>query len=350
MLGSCSSENEPINPDSGDGYKGSCDLVVSLVADTPIEKRDISTRAGETWGDPYDSSDANTFENAIDNVFMYVVTSDNHIFPLITKFLNAENGVKEYKITLSLDNEYVTPASNGKYIFSGRIVALANMKGAMPASPFEYLEFKSADIDNDEYIPMWGVTSYVNVELKPEETVDGGEIVLLRSVPKLTFELADNISDKYRITSVSSPRNDFRLEGNCNPTGCESAYRTKALSIEGCFNESADGLQGPSPKVRYNSGSTKTTIYLPEMICQKDNSGMPPYFDVTLERADGSSLPIKGKVYLCDYTSGKPVMSSAFPRLVRNHDYQFIIDLAELEFTISFREWIFGGKVHIDLE
>lgn len=80
-------------------------------------------------------------------------------------------------------------------------------------------------------------------------------------------------------------------------------------------------------------------------------SATPLGFTVTLAEKNHPERNFTGKVYLCDYLdNGRPDFSSAFTRLVRNHDYRYRISLRELEFVISFKEWIFGGKVHIDLE
>ncbi|MDE6272473.1 MAG: hypothetical protein K2M31_05650 [Muribaculaceae bacterium] len=349
ILASCSLVYEPdVETPPAEGYRPTCGIVVSLAAETPVEKSDLRTRADETWNDPYDSLTGSTYENSIQDVFMYIVTPDDVVYPLETQLFNVEDGAREYKVNLKLGEGYAIPTDRGTYLFTGRLVAVANLKGGMPSSPFENLTYNISDIDRGGYLPMWGVTDFKNVELRADATISGGTITMLRSLPKLTIELADNIDDKFRIISVSSPRNDFNLVGNCQPTGGDQVLRTSSLSIEGCFNSYED-TKGPSPAARFNS-QTKTTIYLPEMICKPDASGLPPYYDVTIARADGTGLPISGKVYLCDYEGGRPVIDRKFSRIVRNHDYQFIIDLAELEFTVSFREWIFGGKVHIELE
>lgn len=349
LLASCSSDLEQgVLPPAPEDFVPTCGIVVSLVTDTPVEKGNPDSRAGDTWNDPYDYANGSTLENFIGDVYMYVVTPDNKVLPLSVQLYNIEEGAREYKVTLKLGESYATPTDRGTYLFTGRIVALVNYKGAMPVSPFENVVYDISEIENGGYLPMWGVTGYNNVEVRPDGIINGGTIKLLRALPKLTFELSDNIKDIYKITSVSSPRNDFNLSGHGNPTGGESVLSTSSLSIEGCFNP-FEANKGVSPSVIFNS-PIKTTIYLPEMVCEKDKNGRPPYYDVTIDRKDGTGLPISGKVYLCDYQGGSPVFGSESDRLVRNHDYQYVIDLAELSFSVSFREWIFGGKVHIELE
>ena len=71
---------------------------------------------------------------------------------------------------------------------------------------------------------------------------------------------------------------------------------------------------------------------------------------VTLQRKDGKGKPFSGRLRLCDYKDGLPIEGSGFTRLVRNHDYRYVLSLSELLFKISFSEWVFGGKVHIELE
>ncbi len=59
---------------------------------------------------------------------------------------------------------------------------------------------------------------------------------------------------------------------------------------------------------------------------------------------------MKVRVYLCDYAGKEPDYSSAFDGLVRNYAYKYVISLDKLEFLVSFKDWIFGGKVHIELD
>ncbi|MDE6716586.1 MAG: hypothetical protein K2J70_00200, partial [Muribaculaceae bacterium] len=96
-------------------------------------------------------------------------------------------------------------------------------------------------------------------------------------------------------------------------------------------------------------GSHEVTLYTAERE-MPGVAGFPRWFNVTLERIDGTGQPIIGKVYLCDYGQGQPNFEKSFDKLIRNHDYRYEISLAEMSFVVSFKEWIYGGKVHIDLE
>ena len=88
--------------------------------------------------------------------------------------------------------------------------------------------------------------------------------------------------------------------------------------------------------------------YLPEL---KDllPGGEPMSYTVTLRRNDGTQT-FTGKIYLRDYDKDGRPTGEPFGTLVRNHDYQFIIRLSQLELLVSVQKWRFGGKVHIDLE
>lgn len=351
LAASCSSIDEPDTAPAS-GSEETCDLVVTLAAELPVATDHTATRSGDTWGDPYPEEEGLPDEKRIENMCMYLAIGDV-VYPLTPTLLSTDEHSYSYKCTIPLRSGYVQRQPDGSYLLTGRLVAMANMENnVIPASPFTYTPIDLSIIDRKKVIPMWGVTSLKNLRLENNKTVDCGQTIkLLRAVPKLTFELADDFKDTYCITAVTSPRNDFELTGYCQPGNSENVSTTTALGIEDCFNPAPAGsAKGGIPAI-YGLGTDKVWLYTGESKCNV-NAGekLPAYFNITLKRRDGTGLPITGNVYLCDYSAGQPNYSTAFPRLVRNHDYQYIISLSKLEFLIEVREWIFGGKVHIELE
>lgn len=326
-----------------------CELVVSLCAEANVAKNP-ETRADQPWADPYPEEPGFPSEYSIDHVSLYLVTGGNTVIPFFPSPLGNTGNTYTYQVKVNRNASYVSRNDDGTLSLSGRIVAIANYPdGATPAEPLGDVPYQLSHIDRSGRIPMWGVTTINNLTLVVNSSVYAGEIKLLRSVPKVTIEMADDLKDRYKITAVVPDQTDYLSVANCFPTGGATATTTGSLLIEGCFNGSS--AQDHIAPVFYNMGTDKVWTYLAERECPLTADGKPLGFTVTLERTDGVvSKPFTGKVYLCDYTNGAPAPDTAFRRLVRNHDYQYKISLKELEFIVSFKEWIFGGKVHVDLE
>lgn len=291
-------------------------------------------------------------EYAVDHISLYLITGDNSVLYLTPTYMSESDNRYTYKVKVNRNASYVN-RQNGSYYISGRIAAIANYPdGVTPAEPLGDVPYPLSTIERSGHIPMWGVTTLDRLELLTDRTVSAGEIRLLRSVPKITIQMAEDFKDIYKITSVVPDQKDYLATANCFPTGGNTAATTGSLLIEGCFNGTSDLTDHAAP-VFYNLGTDKVWTYLAERECLQvtGESDRPLSFTVTLERKDGvTDAPFTGKVYLCDYTGGAPDYTTAFPRLVRNHDYQYKISLTPLEFIISFKEWIFGGKVHVELE
>lgn len=348
LTGGCTqaSSDEPVpTPEHAD----MCELVISLSAEAPVAKAP-ATRTDQPWDYPYPEDPGFPSEYAIDHISLYFITRDNAVLPLSPTQTGETNDTYTYKVKIDRNASYVDLNADGSRSISGRIVAIANYPdGATPAEPLGDVAYPLSVIDSSRRIPMWGVTTLTDLTLIADATVSAGEIKLLRSVPKITIEIADDLKKIYRISSVTPDQTDYLSVANCFPTGGDTASNTGSLWIEGCFNGTS--TQDHVSPIFYNMGTDKVWTYLAERTCPLTPNGKPLSFTVTLERIDGViSQPFTGKVYLCDYVNGAPDFSSAFERLVRNHDYQYKISLSELEFIISFKEWAFGGKVHIELE
>ena len=326
-----------------------CDLVVSIKT-VGVEGKQRG-RIGEDTRFDVETVFTPDHEEVVRNLVLYIVGSDNTIYPLDSKYIRQEDGVYEYAVKVNVDAEYVTyNTETGNFLFSGRLVAMANMPEIPQPHPFEQPPFPLMQIADLKSIPMWGVAFVKDLRLEPGKTVDlGTGIELLRSVPKFTFTLSDEIKETYIITDITSSDSAFELEAMCQPAGADSIAMTSAIDSDNCFNPAPD--DSPKGEINLISGldSNKVSLYTGERICIGSGE-LPPYFNVTLKRRDGTGSPITGKAYMCDYINGSPNFSSPFGRIVRNHDYRYEISLSELEMVISFREWIFGGKVHIDLE
>ena len=350
LLGACGSEKEPQFPAGDDAV---CDLVISLKTG---EMRKSDTRADHIWDNDTHPEDPVSFESEIDHVQMYFVAPGNRMVPLVSEKTGESEGIHTYKVTVNLGADYVTSTGPGIHYISGRIIAVANHPeniGLM--SPFSIPSFDVTSVDEKRLIPMWGLASISGVRLIVNGTVDDVcTIELLRSVPKITIEMNEEEGfGNYRILKVEPDDGGYNRRAYCHPSGGEDVVSTGNLLTEGCFN--------PCDVLKLNSfspvchgldpteGSTCVMFYLAERTLD-ETVQEPLSFTVTVAREDDLEHPFTGKVYLCDYENGQPVKDTAFRQLVRNHDYRFRISISELLFKVYVEKWVYGGKVHIELE
>lgn len=344
MMSACSSD-EPETP-SGEGASDTCELVVTL--DAGITSPSRAPITNDAWQNGYPEEEGKNWENTVNKLDLYFIPAGQdgaRAKVMVPETSVGDDGKYEYRIRISVNEPYVTNKGNGEYALSGRIVALANYPNATPANP---LNFKSFDIDNIQetrLIPMWGVTTITDLTMRVEHTSYAGEIKLLRAVPKITFSLHEDIASEYKITKVVPAQNTYLNLAYAYPTGASTAVTTQSLKTEDCFNPVLSTTDYSTPY--FWTDNTSMWCYVSErnITASRGNS-----FTVTLQRKDGSQPAFSGTVYLCDYVNGKPDTSSIIKRLVRNHDYQYIINLSELKFIVSFKDWVFGGNVHLELE
>ncbi|MDE6297168.1 MAG: hypothetical protein K2L89_04915 [Muribaculaceae bacterium] len=342
ILSGCSSEEPEMKDES-------CRIVILL---------DTSTSSLSSGAESHDTRSIGDFttrsvvsENDVKNLTLYVVTDDNRSFPVVSRYLGQQNGNSRYEATLSVAEDYVTYNPTDKsYYLSGRIAAVANMPVDPVHHPFSEDTFPVSQITSLGLIPMWGITTVEDLKLRVGDRIDcGTTIEMLRAVPKFTLTLADDIREEFKITGVVPSTKDFNLTAFCQPGAAETAKETGLLSKAEWYNPaSADNKKGDGVTVT-DLNTDCVRVYTGERSFDSTNP-RSTYLNVTIERRDGTGAPIKGKVYMCDYKNGSPDFNSAFDRIVRNHDYQYSISLASLEMIVSFRQWIYGGKVHIDLE
>ena len=346
LAAGCSSRHKD-EPEPGRGEF--CELVISLSSETSVTDSP-ATRADQPWDNDPDPEDGFPSEYRIDRVLLYFVTPGNAIIPFSPTLTDRDdaNNTVTYSTRIDVRSHFVSHNADGSLSLSGRIVAVANgPEDYIPADPFSRIPFAISDVDTHGLIPMWGVRTVTNLPLTVDGTSYAGEIKLLRAVSKITIEMADEFKDQYNIVSVEPNQSNYLTQGYIAPGGAAEATSTGALLMEGCYNPFLDATADTAPKF-YNIGENKVWGYLAERRGRYELERLG--FTVTLAEKDHPERTFTGKVYLCDYKDGKPYVPSLFPQLVRNHDYQYKISLKELEFIISFKEWIFGGKVHIDLE
>lgn len=324
-----------------------CNLTVTLRADHAPAGR--AGDAGTPWDDNPSPGDGLPADNRIDNVTLFLVTPDGLYHTLSPAPLDNAGGYYHYKVAVNLQADYVTRTPDGRHTLSGRIVALANSK-EKSLDPFN-TNFDISTLRTSRAIPMWGVTSFSDRELKSGSTVNIGDIKMLRAVAKISIMMADNLRDLYDIVKVEPLQEGYNLLGYLHPAGALDAASTGSLPIEGCFNPVADTAQGQAgaQPYFYGTGSPEVYCYATERHCTGEGV-FPLSFNVTVKRRDSPEPAFTGQIYLCDYDQGSPVDGTGYDRLVRNHDYQFKLHLSPLDFIVSFKKWEWGGNLHLELE
>lgn len=363
ILGASSCESEPAHQDEGSTVK--CELFISLsVGKSETDNQNASRAEDNTWGNT--NKEQTTLgteeENSINSIDLYLVTNNNNRLRIYRLSPDKQiDGLINYRIKVDLDKDMIVYEGNKRYI-SGRIEAFVNTNGSESYNnPLEARLFNSADIVNEGKvsIPMWGVTTLHEKELEWDSNsgnwcLNAGEINVLRAIPKVTFQLDTNFDEEFIITEITSTDNCFVEKGFYQPNNWETAEYTEDITIEGCFNPVEGDCMQNLPF--YGIETSKVSLYIPECkITTPTGNDSMLGFNLIIKRksSEDYSNPgeyINGTVYLCDYEDGIPKPGTAFDKLIRNHDYQYIISLTPIGLKIDFYEWKFGGKVHIDLE
>lgn len=303
-----------------------------------------------TWGDKYDESYYYPSESVIDNIHFFVRKKDGTTRPLRAQLVTEGSAVMTYKAEIALDDELIERRGNKLY-FTGEVLGITNYSETI-SSPYNDNPFSITKVnltgETGGSIPMWGVAHLDGLMLDEENVTLAGDIYMLRSVPRISFMLHDDIKSLFRIKSIVPDQTDYPATANVFPTGGNTATDTRQLFRETCFNPAVTSETAAPHFYTAPDNSTQYT-YVAERNCGLVD-GAPLGFTVTLEEIAEPHRSFAGKVYLCDYSDGQPDFSSPYPNLVRNHDYRFIINLTPLDFSVEIQKWIPGGRYNIDFD
>lgn len=315
------------------------------------------TRA--TWGDPgYDDwFDGSSFDRTISSVDLFLLDDNNLLTPLYA--LEKPSGGD---ITYECQVTGKTPGVNidsetGVATLDSRIMAVVNLDGgASPwlsqqnwvnnKMPFEIMLGES----ESWHIPMWGVQTFRNVSIRPNETKTLAPIPLLRAVAKIVIKLDDSIKNDFDIVSVRMTEDSqrFKKAGFNLPADPSAVASTTDLSRDDCMELRADGEElRVLPDHKDSEGRWFT--YVSES--RLSNNSRPFAFNVTLRRKNSNEPSFSGVLYLSYYQPNNPaVPTSPIRSIVRNHVYEYTLRLAEMAFLPAVKVWEFGANVHIELE
>lgn len=318
-----------------------------VLRDGGMQRSGADDGSDGTWGSDYDQSYYFESESVIDNIQFFVRTPDGTIEPLQARLVTVGSTIRTYSARIAVGQAGVV-SRDGMLYFSGRIIGITNFPDKID-SPFDNNPFATDRIrTSGGLIPMWGVAQLEALGLRENEVVLAGDIYMLRAVPRISFVMHDDVKSLYHIKSIVPDQTDYPAIANVFPTGGQSVSNTIDLFLEGCFNPS-ESAETAAPHFYYTEDHTTWWTYVAERNCGLVGD-RPLGFNVTLEETAEPHRTFSGKIYLCDYAGGQPDFNSPYDKLVRNHDYKFIINLSALDFQISVEKWIPGGRYNIDFD
>ena len=193
-------------------------------------------------------------------------------------------------------------------------------------------------------IPMYGVKTHKNkISFNSDVETYLGEIYLLRAFAKITVCLSDDSSASLSSVTLSNYNKRFAcapLEMYDYTTNSSLSEATVHLAGGSSYNDPARSTLGFAPSADKKSW----TIYVPEYL-NADPSGTAC--------SDRSHIELKVKdsgvtdqIDFRDY-DGQP--ETHFFNIVRNFEYHYTVTLTPIMFRVTVDNWVFGGKVLIEM-
>ena len=308
-------------------------ITVSFVLST----RDIMTRAESDldWGDDYDETSGDNFENQINNVALIIYNSEGTKVTTIKEFNYFSTGG-------DLNDDYKCSES---YIVSTEITTIIGEAGDYRFVVVANATLNEEDENETDYelgsigtngVPMWGsITKAVTAN----SNVDLGTIHLLRAVAKLEIVLSETVAADFDISrAVVTKYNSkgYVFPGLVNDES-EAINYNSTLNLnhaENTFNALYDGdlLSTGLEFVVPSDDENKCYVYITEWAAIAENAKIALQFD-----GDNKAYEIEFK----NYEYGKPVGNPH--NIVRNHHYKYTITKvntgASLELTCVVQPW-----------
>lgn len=310
-----------------------------------------------SWGDPYDTSEADDFENKIlkdqFHVTFYDTESSNYVGRLediqptdvvqsgteLQEFFQAELKLdksisveqlrtKNLKMMVVANVPEVTDTEL-KTAISSVDVGLGNLTYSYVGQPAK------KDDENFPAIPMWGVCSPDLKNIAPGETTDLGKVDLLRAMAKVEVCVGTNtegILDNVTVKSVTVSR--VNTSGYGLPGKWNEIAKTTDLKFSETLRVPADVKTAEKMFNADDDGRT-VVFYLPE--CKNGTAGNDE-IKMTVTYAAGEEDK-RGEILFCPYSGGSPVQNSERWDIVRNHHYKY--EITSVSGVIKFK-----AKVH----
>lgn len=308
------------------------------------------TRADETWGPGWQGADrrdtaliGDLYETLIKpdelQVLLYTTGTDKD------KFICKVENLSYYRVDESA-NRYIYKFSGripkGKFsdgTFSAKIVVLANCPDYTPTEnaplsdmgtqTFDYTPAQFAGPSPEKAIPMWGVKTVTDAQLRAGLATDIGDIWLLHAMAKVKVSLSE-ASQQKGLKLSSAKLNGYSQQGYVVPAAFANVDETSSIKTEnetgGSFNPVTTTAQVTTPAIPFTKADDNTYfyIYVPEYNTVEGNASITVGISYAYEQEFTFKLDIN---------------------LVRNHIYHYEADFEGVTVTLKYRAepWDTGG-------
>lgn len=229
--------------------------------------------------------------------------------------------------------EHFNNLGSGQPVY--KFMVLANCGDNMNGE--QYITYNHSQLNpasEDSFIPMWGTLQTDLSPLLEKQSMDLGQIWLLRAAAKVRVKLSDRLKNQ-GITIESSTLKYYNQTGYCLPEGWSQVADTRDLDQENChriYRHAAVNM----PFVK-DEETGDYYVYVTEY----DNINYPGERNmISLDFNMGDEVKsFKDAISFCNYSGGLPSENSYY-NIVRNHIYEFEIlgiagDNLMLEYTVA---------------
>ena len=296
-------------------------------------------RTKATWGEDYPSENGVPFDFRImpENLRVVVLAKDGTRIGAIQDlyYWPANESQREFCFMGQMPEgfaEYYNAHSTEPLY---RFMVLANCGENLSGE--QYITYSQSQIDplqEDSAIPMWGVKEADVTPLLNDESMDIGEIWLLRAAAKIEVKLSDK--EKSKGTKINSATlKYYNQTGYVLPSGALSVADTRDLDQENCFR----GYRHAAVNLPFYKDEQTGSVYL--YLTEYNNldySGERNKISLTFN-INGKEKTFEDAISFCDYEDGK-VKENSHYNIVRNHIYEFEVlsiagDNLELQYTVA---------------
>ena len=296
-------------------------------------------RTKATWGEDYPSEAGVSFDCRIipEGLRVAVYAQDGTRVGLLQDLYywptNEEH--TEFQFVGQLPEEFVAYYNEHRDSPKYRFMVLANCGDHLSGD--EYISYSHTQLDpasENSAIPMWGVKEADITPLLNDDSMDIGQIWLLRAAARIEVKLSEK--EKSKGTKINSATlKYYNHTGYVLPSGALSAADTRNLDQENCFR----GYRHAAVNLPFYKDEETGSVYV--YVTEYNNmdySGERNKISLDFN-IKGQNKTFEDAISFCNYSSGKPVDNSHY-NIVRNHIYEFEVlsiagDNLELQYTVA---------------
>ena len=282
-------------------------------------------RTKASWGDEYPSEAGVPFDFRIipENLRVVVLAQDGTRIGTIQNldYWPTNESHSEFQFVGQLPDNFAEHFNSDLEQPQYKFMVLANCGDNMNGE--QYITYSQAQLNpsaEDASIPMWGVKEADMSPLLDAESLDIGNIWLLRAAAKIEVKLSNALKNEGDTSIKSATLKYYNQTGYCLPGGWSQVTDTRLLDQENCirlYRHAAVNL----PFVK-DEESGDYYVYVTEY----DNINYSEERNkISLEfNIKGEDKYFQDAISFCNYSDGMPVENSNY-NIVRNHIYEFEI-------------------------